>query len=490
MMLRRVCLAICVLTISAIAAGQQRQFQIPPDETPVQIPLPPFHAQLIETTELIRAREARNTFHVSGANLTAVILDTGIRETHSDFAGRIIAKRNFSTADSADPNIVTDRHGHGTNVAGIIGANGVHVGIAPGANLIVLKVLDDKGGGDFAAIDGALQWVLDNGEKLNVRVVNVSIGDGRNLTDDSSFATDSVRLKIAALRAKRVAVVVAAGNDYFRFSPRSGSAIHQGMSFPAALRETVSVGAVYDASLGGFSYQSGAVVSKTRADQICVFSQRLHRDVNALTRTDIFAPGAVLTSSGINDDSGESAMQGTSQAAPVVSGTILLMQEHFFHLTHTFASIDDIEDALRSGAVVVRDTDEQIDNVQHTNLAFERLDVVNALTAVQQKQHLALFKAELNIEPLPPPAVQKNLDWSIGNTGAPDCPLEYAAYPECLLPGSGRACLMQKAIASAKENDCSNAFRLSLITQCHNPEAQKSIAAAGAEAVCSYLRKK
>jgi hypothetical protein len=474
-----------------IAAGQQRQFQIPPDETPVQISPVPFHAQLIETTELIRAREARNMFHVSGANLTAVVLDTGIRESHADFAGRIVAKKNFSTADGGDPNIVTDRHGHGTNVAGIIAATGMHMGIAPGANIVVLKVLDDKGGGDFAAIDAALQWVLDNGDSHNVRVVNVSIGDGRNLSDDSGFTTDSIRLKIAALRAKKVAVVVAAGNDYFRFSPRTGSAVHQGMSFPAALRETVSVGAVYDAPLGGFSYQSGAVVSKTRADQICVFSQRLHRDVNAVARTDVFAPGAVLTSTGINDDSGESAMQGTSQAAPVISGTILLMQEHFFHLTHTFASIDDLEDALRAGSVSVRDTDEQIDNVQHTNLTFERVDVMNALTAIQQKQHLALFKAALNIEPLPPPAVRANLDWSIGNTGAPDCPLEYAAYPECLLPGSGaRSCLMQKAIASAKANDCSNAFRLSLITQCYNQEAQKGIAAAGPEAVCTYLRKK
>jgi hypothetical protein len=49
---------------------------------------------------------------------------------------------------------------------------------------------------------------------------------------------------------------------------------------------------------------------------------------------------------------------------------------------------------------------------------------------------------------------------------------------------------MQKAIASAKANDCSNAFRLALVTQCHNPGAQKAIAAAWPEAVCAYLRKK
>jgi hypothetical protein len=84
-----------------------------------------------------------------------------------------------------------------------------------------------------------------------------------------------------------------------------------------------------------------------------------------------------------------------------------------------------------------------------------------------------------------------NINWSIGNTGAPDCPEQYAAYPECLLPGRGnRSCLMSKAIQSAKDNDCANAFRLTLITQCHNAGAQQSIAAAGQEAVCNYLKKK
>jgi hypothetical protein len=478
-----------LMTISTVH-GQEKTFQIPPDETPVQLPATFLHAQLIETTELIRAREARTTFRVSGANLTAVILDTGVRETHSDFAGRIVAVKNFSTADGGDATIVTDRNGHGTHVAGIVAANGIHTGIAPGANIVVLKVLDDRGHGDFGSIDSALQWVLDNADSRNIRVVNISIGDGQNLSDDGTLASDTVRQKIAALRTRKVAVVVAAGNDYFRFSPRTGTAT-QGMAFPAIVHETVSVGAVYDGAVGGFNYQSGAQVSSTRADQICVFSQRLHQGANAVTRTDIFAPGAVLTSTGIHDDSGESAMQGTSQAAPVISGTILLMQDFYFHQTHDYASIDDIEDSLREGSVNVRDVDEQLDNVKHTTLTFNRVDVVGAITALQRKQHLGIFKAALNIEPVLPPEARQHLDWAIANRGATDCPLEYAAYPECILPDAGgRLCLMRKAMESAKANDCSNAFRLSLVTQCHNPAAEKTIAAAGQEAVCAYLRKK
>lgn len=82
------------------------------------------------------------------------------------------------------------------------------------------------------------------------------------------------------------------------------------------------------------------------------------------------------------------------------------------------------------------------------------------------------------------------LNWSIGDTGAADCPEQYQ-YPECLLPGAGnRSCLMRKAIQSAKDNDCQNAMRQSLITQCHNGAAQAILAQAGQPAVCDYLKTK
>lgn len=96
--------------------------------------------------------------------------------------------------------------------------------------------------------------------------------------------------------------------------------------------------------------------------------------------------------------------------------------------------------------------------------------------------------------PAPPSSISEeakgNLDWCIGNTGAPDCPLEYArSYAECLSSGN-RSCLLRKAIDSAKAGDCANAFRLALMCQCHNPGAQKSLGDAGQEGVCSYLKAK
>jgi uncharacterized membrane protein len=83
---------------------------------------------------------------------------------------------------------------------------------------------------------------------------------------------------------------------------------------------------------------------------------------------------------------------------------------------------------------------------------------------------------------------QNDLDWSIGNSTAgssTDCPQSYP-YPECVISG-GRACLMKHAMRSARDNDCANALRVALITQCHNQGAANGIAAAGQFQVCQYL---
>ena len=91
------------------------------------------------------------------------------------------------------------------------------------------------------------------------------------------------------------------------------------------------------------------------------------------------------------------------------------------------------------------------------------------------------------------PDWQKHLDWSISNSdagGSVDCPDKYlTTYPECQVSG-GRSCMMKKAIQSAKDNDCANALRVSLITQCHNTPARDQISRAGQAAVCRYLKTK
>lgn len=87
------------------------------------------------------------------------------------------------------------------------------------------------------------------------------------------------------------------------------------------------------------------------------------------------------------------------------------------------------------------------------------------------------------------------IDWAIGDTGAPDCPdwPAYAThYPACLLVDTpiNRACLMRKAISSAKANDCDNTKWLVLTTQCHNEDAYNELQRVPLSDICAYLKTK
>ncbi len=365
-----------------MTANEEFPITIPPVEQPVQFDQPAVDF-LIEVDEFLWATQARQAFHVSGKGLAAAVLDTGLNTTHVDFAGRIPAQRNFTSDNGGNPDDATDGQGHGTNVAGIIAAGADHIGLAPGANIIPLKVLGNAGGGSFEGIDQALGWVVANRERFNISVVCMSLGDGGNYTDDRAFAASrvhgAIQQKIRALREARVAVVIAAGNDYFKHRSK------QGMSFPGILRECVSVGAVYDSDMGQFSYGGGAIAFSTRAGQITPFSQRLHPTTNRATYTDVFAPGAPVTSSGINGPHGESTQHGTSQATPVVAGLILLMQEFWRKATGELPTVEDLVTWLRRGGFQIIDGDDEHDNVEHTHLTYIRVDALSALDAARRE---------------------------------------------------------------------------------------------------------
>lgn len=367
-------LSVCLLLaiIGSLSAAEAPTV-ITPVEKPTQRERPQVAARLAESTILVRADLARSTYSVDGSGFAAAVLDTGMRTTHVDFAGSVVAQKNFTSNNGGDPDDATDGHGHGTNVAGIIMAHGDHTGIAPGADVIPMKVLSDSGGGSFSDVEDALQWVIDNRDTYNITVANLSLGDSGNYT--TAFSS-TLRDHVQTLRAARVAVVIAAGNAFFNH----GSA--QGMGYPGIIPECVSVGAVYDASIGSVSYGIGARAFSTGPDRITPFSQRLHSSLDPDLRTDIFATGAPITSAGISSDTGESTQHGTSQASPTVAGIILLMQEYYFRENGELPTVDLIEESLRSGAVIIEDGDDEDDNVTNTGLGFLRTDAVAAIEAI------------------------------------------------------------------------------------------------------------
>ena len=119
-----------------------------------------------------------------GEGVTVVVVDSGI--THDqDFSldpslstsgSRLIAQSNFNN----DSSFLGDAYGHGTHLAGIIGgngfmSNGAYQGIAPGVNLIGLKISDDQGMAYESNTVNALAWILEHKDEHNIRVVNLSI---------------------------------------------------------------------------------------------------------------------------------------------------------------------------------------------------------------------------------------------------------------------------------------------------------------------------
>lgn len=359
-------------------------------EQPVQFLVPQIQLLDAEVDTLIRVVKARNSFKVTGQGLTVAVLDTGLRVTHKDFKDRIRAVHNFTDDNDGNVDDVSDGNGHGTNVTGIIAAGiGNHTGIAYEAGIVSLKVLCNNAPTPFTMTRDALKWVIEHQQHYNIAVVSLSLGDTTNRQTDELITEDplltEIKELIQELRDLRVPVVAAAGNAYF-------TAQAQGMGFPAILSEVISVGAVYDTNIGRPKpYRDGAQAYSTGANRLTPFSQRLHETANPRCYTDIFAPGAPITSSGNQSDSGESIQSGTSQATPVVSGVLLLMQEFYKRTKGELPTVDLLLTCLRNGSIAVVDGDDEDDNVLHTGETYRRIDAMNALDAIRRQLQLELF---------------------------------------------------------------------------------------------------
>lgn len=302
---------------------------------------------------------------IDGSGVAVVVLDTGIDLDHSFFgpdqdnnniSDRIVFQYDFANNDGD----ATDFHGHGSNVTSIVGSNdGQHTGMAPDVDLIHLKVFTDAGAGTFSYTESALQWVVANAVAYNIVSVNLSLGDSGNY--NSSLIAYGIGDEIAAIRSLGVAVVSAAGNDFYNFSSA------QGVAYPAADPNSMAIGAVYDANIGSISYSSGASATTTGPDRVTPFSQR-HQ-----TMSTIFAPGAAIVGAGTAGNT--VSMHGTSQAAPHIAGIIALMQELALEKLGRKLTVNEIETILDSTADLVKDGDDENDNVTNTGLNFPRVDV-------------------------------------------------------------------------------------------------------------------
>lgn len=143
-----------------------------------------------------------------GRNITIAVLDTGI-SSHPDFEKRILAFKDFVH----DRKRNYDDSSHGTHVCGIIAGNGLlsqgkYCGIAPMANLVVGKILDQDGNGTVEGMNRAISWIIENRELYRIRILNISIGT--EIEDE--ITTKSIMSCVERAWKAGLIVVTAAGN--------------------------------------------------------------------------------------------------------------------------------------------------------------------------------------------------------------------------------------------------------------------------------------
>lgn len=297
----------------------------------------------------------------SGEGITVAVVDSGYDSDHADLADSLVREQCFcsgngccpdGTPTQSGPGAAEDDNGHGTHVAGIITGNGVVAprGGAPEADIVAIKVLDEKN--SFCCVSdvtAALDWIISSAPEVDL--VNMSLGTSARYAGDCdgvNAGTEAMGQAIDTLRARGVSVIVSSGND--------GSGLD--MQAPACIANAVSVGAVWDSVQGPKSF-FGCADQSTAADKVTCWS-------NSSTTTDLFAPGAIVTSTRMGG--GDASYVGTSQAAPIVTACAALLLEESPHMNPS-----DIQAMLTNSDVMVTDS---------TNgLSFPRLDCAMALLA-------------------------------------------------------------------------------------------------------------
>ncbi|MEL6442169.1 MAG: DVUA0089 family protein [Cyanobacteria bacterium J06621_8] len=302
---------------------------------------------------------------IDGSDFSVAVIDTGIDYNHPLLAPNYIGGWDFYSGDGD----AYDFNGHGTHVAGTIGAVDFNVGVAPDVDIIALDVFPDDSvsGAPSNVINDALAWVLANHEDQNIVAVNLSLGNGFFTSENDFDGNYQTRNLVEQLEAEGIVVVAAAGNSY-------GNDQTLNISAPA-IYSTLAVGAVWEDNndpLGSFITQQ-----IPQADRVAVFSQRLNSD------NFILAPGALINSARLGG--GLEELAGTSMAAPHVAGAVALLQEAALKFAGRLLTPDEVADILLSTADGVIDTEEaSADVVVNTGLVFPRLNIYNAVVEVQR----------------------------------------------------------------------------------------------------------
>ena len=323
------------------------------------------HVELTTGASLVRSLLGGTTT-VDGTGIGIAIIDSGVEKSHVDLSSgplstspsRVVYSKSFITGNA----VTSDMQGHGTHVAGLAAGSNVqwgstphYRGVAPGAKIVNLRVLDNLGKGTSSNVIAAIDWTIANKATYNIRVINLSLGTGPK----DSYLNDP--LCQAARRAFNAGiVVVASAGNYGK--DINGIKVYGGIGSPGIEPSVITVGASNTYGTDGRSDDTITTYSSrgpTRGYRTLTNGARKYDN---LIKPDLVAPGNKLISTeslgtaypdpssgwvyyrnnlvndyptlqvtGYVDSGGGPNMHGyqycsgTSMAAPVVTGAVALM---------------------------------------------------------------------------------------------------------------------------------------------------------------------
>lgn len=240
-------------------------------------------------------------------DLVAAVIDTGVDAAHKDLdEGKVLAFKDFVKDEAA----AYDDNGHGTHVAATLAGEGDaredrrYRGVAPGAGIVAVKVLEAGGSGALADVIAGVEWVVANKATYGIEAMNLSLGVP-GCTGGSSALSAAVNNASAA----GILPVVSAGNS----GPTACS-----VGDPGSAEDALTVANMYDPSEGGYTLAHSSSRGPTADGRL---------------KPDIAAPGSEITSAAANTPDGYKTLSGTSMSSPFVAGVALLVLEENPSLT-------------------------------------------------------------------------------------------------------------------------------------------------------------
>jgi len=266
----------------------------------------------------IRADKAWNdSAYLQGKGVGVAVVDSGINPNGDLYTNAGTNRQTANIRFNSDYNQNTsDGYGHGTHVSSIVGgdgseSNGKYIGVAPMVNIINVKVSNDDGSAKSSDVIQGLQWVLNNKDAYNIRVVNLSF----NSTVAESYHTSALDAAVEVLWFNKIVVVTSAGNQA------------NGIVYPPANDPfVITVGATDDKG-----------TTSLNDDVVASFSA-YGTTPDGVVKPDLVAPGKNIIARLVNTNMGMALAHpanvisgtyfkasGTSVSAPMVTGAVAIL---------------------------------------------------------------------------------------------------------------------------------------------------------------------